>query len=115
MTRRRAMARGRLMGAPLLVGLVLLVTLAALALPARLRIPKLAPRPPGTPRAAAAFSHARHSVMACYMCHPSLFPQTLQGFSHGDMRQGRYCGACHDGAGAAAIEAMACQECHAEP
>lgn len=115
MTGRRAVARGKLMGASLLVGFVLLVALAALALPARLRIPRLAPHPSGTPVAAAAFSHARHSAMACYMCHPSLFPQTLRGFSHGDMRQGRYCGACHDGAGAAAIETMACQECHAEP
>ena len=87
----------------------------AVALPARLRIPKLEPHPPGTPVAAAAFSHVRHSAMACYMCHPSLFPQALQGFTHREMRQGRYCGACHDGVEATAIEKMACQECHAEP
>jgi c(7)-type cytochrome triheme protein len=115
MTCRRATARGSAMLALALVGLVMLVALAALALPARLRIPKLAPHPPGTPGAAAAFSHAGHAAVACYMCHPSLFPQALRGFSHREMRQGRYCGACHDGAEATAIEKMACQECHVEP
>ena len=116
MTRRSAMTRGvqrSSLGA--LVAVVLLATLGALALPARLRIPKLAPHPPGAPAAAAVFSHVGHSAMACYTCHPSLFPQTLRGFSHGDMRQRRYCGACHDGVEARAIEKMPCQECHAEP
>ncbi len=115
MTRRGAIARSGLTWASSLVAVVLFATLAALALPARLRIPKLAPHPSGAPAAAAAFSHAGHSAMACYTCHPGLFPQALQGFSHGDMRQGRYCGACHDGAAATAIAKMRCQECHAEP
>ena len=95
--------------------LVMLVAFAAWALPPRLRIPKVAPHAPGAPAAAAAFSHVGHAAMACYECHPSLFPQALQGFTHREMREGRYCGACHDGAGAKAIEKMACQECHAEP
>jgi c(7)-type cytochrome triheme protein len=93
----------------------MLVTLAGLALPARLRIPKLAPHPAGTPAAAALFSHAGHSRMACYMCHPSIFPQALVGFTHQEMRLGRFCGDCHDGVEATAIEKMACGKCHAEP
>jgi c(7)-type cytochrome triheme protein len=97
------------------VAIAMLVALAALALPARLRIPPLAPHPAGAPGAAAAFSHAGHASMPCYMCHPSVFPQALQGFTHREMRQGRYCGACHDGVGAKAIEKMTCSGCHAEP
>jgi c(7)-type cytochrome triheme protein len=102
----------RLAGA---VAVAMLVALAALALPARLRIPPLAPHPAGAPAAAAAFSHTGHASMPCYMCHPSVFPQALQGFTHREMRQGRYCGACHDGVAAKAIEKMTCSGCHAEP
>jgi c(7)-type cytochrome triheme protein len=109
---RRARLRARLLRAP---ALVLLLAVVALAVPERVRIPQLAPHPPGTPRVAAAFSHGRHGAMACYACHPGVFPQALVGFSHREMRQGRYCGACHGTAAATAIEKMACQECHAEP
>jgi c(7)-type cytochrome triheme protein len=97
------------------MGLVLLGALVAMALPARLRIPRLAPHPPGAPGVAAAFSHVGHGPMPCYACHPSIFPQAPLGFSHREMRDGRYCGACHDGVGATAIEKMTCQDCHAEP
>jgi c(7)-type cytochrome triheme protein len=116
--RPRAMARRQLLRASGLAGVmavVLLVALVGLALPARLRIPPLAPHPAGAPAAAAAFSHVGHASMPCYMCHPSVFPQALQGFTHREMRQGRYCGACHDGVGATAIEKMTCAGCHAEP
>jgi c(7)-type cytochrome triheme protein len=91
------------------------VALTAVALPERVRIPKLQPHPPGTPAAAAAFSHGRHAAMACYTCHPGIFPQALLGFSHREMKQGRYCGACHGAGGARSIDKMACGECHAEP
>lgn len=102
--------------APVLVLLLLAaVSLTAMALPERVRIPKLQPHPPGTPAAAAAFSHGRHAAMACYTCHPGIFPQALLGFSHREMRLGLYCGACHGTGEARAIEKMACQECHAEP
>jgi c(7)-type cytochrome triheme protein len=111
---RRSVAPGKGLWAAALVGLVMLVAWAGLALPARLRIPRVAPDPPGAPTAAL-FSHAGHDFMACYVCHPSIFPQAPLAFSHREMLQGRYCGACHDGVEATAIEKMACQECHAEP
>jgi c(7)-type cytochrome triheme protein len=114
---RPALAQRKGLRAPALVGLVVLVMLVAVAgfaLPGRLRIPKLAPHPPGTPAAAALFSHVRHAAMPCYMCHPSIFPQAPLGFTHAEMRQGRYCGACHDGLEASAIEKLACQECHVD-
>jgi c(7)-type cytochrome triheme protein len=108
----RAKWRARVLWAP---ALVLLVAVAALALPERVRIPKLSPHPAGTPSAAAAFSHGRHAALPCYACHPGIFPQALLGFRHREMRQGRYCGACHGTGAATAIEKLACQECHAEP
>ena len=111
MTERRARFRARLVVAPF----ALLVAAVALALPERVRIPQLAPHPPGAPRAAAVFSHGRHAALACYTCHPGIFPQAPLGFSHREMRQGLYCGACHGTGAAVAIEKMACQECHAEP
>jgi c(7)-type cytochrome triheme protein len=116
--RRRARVRRQFLrglGLAGVMSVVMLVALAGLALPARLRIPPLAPHPTGAPGAAAAFSHVGHASMACYMCHPSVFPQALQGFTHREMRQGRYCGACHDGVTATAIEKMTCSGCHAEP
>lgn len=97
------------------MAVVMLVAFAGLALPARLRIPRLARHPPGAPAAAALFSHVGHGSMPCYTCHPSVFPQALVGFTHREMRQARYCGDCHDGFEAKAIEKMACQECHVEP
>lgn len=114
----RAMARRqyqRALGRAGVMAAVTLVAFAGLALPARLRIPPVAPHPAGAPAAAAAFSHVGHASMPCYMCHPSVFPQALQGFTHREMRQGRYCGACHAGVNAKAIEKMTCSECHAEP
>jgi c(7)-type cytochrome triheme protein len=95
--------------------LVILVALVALAVPARLRIPRLAPHPSGAPAAAALFSHARHAPLPCYACHPSVFPEAPLGFTHHEMQQGLYCGACHNGVEASAIETMACQACHVEP
>jgi c(7)-type cytochrome triheme protein len=115
---RGAMARKQFWRALQLAGVmafVLLVAFVGRALPARLRIPPLEPRPAGAPAAAAAFSHVGHASMPCYVCHPSVFPQALQGFTHREMRQGRYCGACHAGVNARAIESMTCSECHAEP
>ena len=115
---KRVVARGRAVRLRVLFGVMAPLTLAAfagLALPARVRIPRLAPHPPGAPAAAALFSHVGHASMPCYMCHPSVFPQALVGFTHHEMRQGRYCGDCHDGSESKAIEKMACQECHVEP
>jgi len=84
----------------------------AAAFPAVLRIP---PRDPGATRSlpAASFSHRAHQSFGCYACHPSLFPQAPRGFTHEEMRAGRFCGQCHDGRTAFAIAGAACGGCHA--
>lgn len=81
------------------------------AFPARLRIP---PKHPAAPRSlpAAAFSHRAHQSFGCYACHPATFAQAPIGFTHDDMRRGRFCGQCHDGGAAFAIEGAPCARCH---
>jgi c(7)-type cytochrome triheme protein len=83
----------------------------AAAYPAVLRIP---PKNASAPRTvpAASFSHRGHQVFGCYACHPSVFPQAPLGFTHEEMRRERFCGECHDGATAFAIEGAACTRCH---
>lgn len=98
----------------LLIPALLLGSAAAFAaaFPAVLRIP---PKSPAAPRAvpAASFSHRTHQSFGCFACHPSVFPQAPLGFTHDDMRQGRFCGQCHEGETAFAIEGAACKRCHA--
>lgn len=57
------------------------------------------------------YSHWNHSQFSCYVCHPSLFPMERQGFDHDAMKNGRYCGACHDGESAFAHRSR-CTQCH---
>jgi len=109
-TPRRASLRPRWLHTFGLVGASVLAAWVSAALPARLRIPQLAAR---TAPPAAQFSHVEHAQLQCYMCHPSIFPQAPLGFTHAEMRERRYCGACHTGTEAKAISQMACQECHA--
>jgi c(7)-type cytochrome triheme protein len=83
----------------------------AAAFPATLRIPRREPgRASSVPTAL--FSHRTHGAFGCYGCHPSIFPQEPVGFTHDEMRAGRYCGRCHNGQGAVAIETMVCRSCH---
>ena len=84
----------------------------AAAFPAVLRIP---PKNPSAPRTvpAASFSHRAHQSFGCFACHPTVFPQAPLGFTHDDMRRGRFCGQCHQGETAFAIEGAACNGCHA--
>ncbi len=97
-----------------LVGLCALLLFAtpifAVNAPQDVRIPPLKER---TAPAPALFSHWGHNSQHCYNCHPSAFPQTLLGFTHQDMREGRYCGSCHDGQAAKALRSMSCEACHA--
>ena len=97
------------------VVLALLVSSAALgaAFPAVLRIPR---RDPGVAYPARAlFSHRSHATFGCYACHPSIFPQqTLVGFTHQEMSEGKFCGRCHDGRTAFAIPGTACTRCHVD-
>ena len=98
----------------LIPALLLVASTVALgaAFPAILRIP---PKSPQGPRAvpAASFSHRAHQSFGCFACHPSVFPQAPLGFVHQDMRQGRFCGQCHQGQIAFAMEGAACTTCHA--
>jgi c(7)-type cytochrome triheme protein len=98
----------------LLIPALLVVSAAAFgaAFPAVLRIPAKNPTAP-RPVPAALFSHRTHQSFGCYACHPSVFPQAPLGFTHDEMRQGRFCGQCHDGETALAIEGVACKRCHA--
>jgi len=82
----------------------------AAAFPSALRIPPRAAR--GTQPPPALFSHRTHGTFACQACHPGVFPQVAAGFSHGEMREGRFCGGCHDGRLAFAIAGASCTRCH---
>jgi c(7)-type cytochrome triheme protein len=77
--------------------------------PQDVRIPPLEAR---AKPVAARFSHWEHSAQQCYACHPTIFPQSLRGFTHDDMQAGRYCASCHEGRTAKAVDAMRCEGCH---
>jgi c(7)-type cytochrome triheme protein len=88
------------------------VPLVGLAVPDTVRIPPAKEHPPGTPQAAALFSHWGHSSYRCYSCHPDVFPQELVSFTHADMNQGKFCGHCHGSGEAPAIPTYQCERCH---
>jgi c(7)-type cytochrome triheme protein len=77
--------------------------------PQDVRIPSVKER---TAPAVAVFSHWEHHALHCYSCHPTAFPQARVAFTHQQMREGAYCGTCHDGRGAKAVSAMKCEACH---
>lgn len=82
----------------------------ALSMPDSVRIPIVEPHPEGLP--AARFLHGRHDQFNCGACHPALFPKWRAGFTHRDMNEGRFCGACHDGAAAFDLASAECKSCH---
>ena len=96
-----------------LVASVLLIAgpVLAAAFPSVVRIPAAKPRSDGA-IAPALFSHKTHGGFTCAGCHPAVFPQTAVGFSHDQMKQGRFCGGCHDGELAFAIQGAVCARCH---
>lgn len=94
------------------LGVLLASTALGAAFPGVLRIPRSPGASPAPPPAS--FSHRVHQSYGCYACHPSVFPQAPAAFTHEDMRQGRFCGHCHDGQVAAAIVGTACGRCHVE-
>jgi c(7)-type cytochrome triheme protein len=103
-------ALGRLVVAAVLAGGAGIAVAAAF--PATLRVPRRDPgKAPGVPPAL--FSHRSHGSLGCQACHPAIFPQALVGFTHEEMKAGRFCGACHDGSAAFAIAGAACGGCHA--
>jgi len=99
------------------LAIVATVFISALALaaayPAVLRIPRRSPNAAPIP-APALFSHRTHGSFGCYACHPGVFPQALVGFTHAEMREGQFCGRCHDGRTAFAIPGATCARCHVD-
>ena len=89
------------------------LALGAAYYPAVLRIPRRNPNAAPVP-APALFSHRTHGSFGCYACHPSVFPQALVGFTHAEMREGQFCGRCHDGRTAFAIPGATCARCHVD-
>ncbi|MCP3097960.1 hypothetical protein LZ198_03615 [Myxococcus sp. K15C18031901] len=94
----------------LVVPLLFASPILAVNTPQDVRLPPLEPRAAPVP---ARFSHWAHETQRCYTCHPGVFPQAPLGFTHQDMREGRYCGSCHDGRAAKAPASMRCEACHA--
>jgi c(7)-type cytochrome triheme protein len=82
------------------------------AFPAVLRIPRKNPGVAVPPPAL--FSHRTHQTFGCYACHPTVFPQALVGFTHEEMREGKFCGRCHDGRTSFAIAGAECGRCHVD-
>ena len=82
----------------LLAILVLLATSATVwAVPARVRVPIVKQHAKVDPQGAGVFSHWQHEQYQCVACHPAIFPRARIGFTHDEMDEGRFCGACHDG------------------
>lgn len=94
------------------LGLLLSSVAVGAAFPAVLRIPRRNPGVPVPPPAL--FSHRTHQSFGCYACHPAVFPQALVGFTHDEMREGKFCGHCHDGRTSFAIPGTDCGRCHVD-
>jgi c(7)-type cytochrome triheme protein len=112
MTAERGRAGLAVAGCLLVAGALSLAWRPALSMPDSVRIPIVKPHPEGAPPDAALFRHGRHDTYGCAGCHPALFPQYGLGFTHEHMREGRFCGVCHDGRAATDVTAMSCEECH---
>lgn len=74
-----------------------LLSASLLAIPIEVRVPIVKEHGRADPPAAGLFSHWRHDQYQCLDCHPALFPRARVGFTHAQMDEGRFCGACHDG------------------
>lgn len=64
------------------------------------------------------FPHWKHRVeFRCYACHPEPFEMRAgsNDITMDALRQGEYCGRCHDGDTAFAIGFDTCRECHSQP
>ncbi|MFQ5415425.1 MAG: c(7)-type cytochrome triheme domain-containing protein [Myxococcota bacterium] len=64
---------------------------------------------------AVVFPHWKHrSRFRCYACHPDIFEMRAgeNDITMDGLRQGEYCGRCHDGKTAWAIGFNTCRDCH---
>ena len=96
---------------------VIAVPVSVISMPESVRIPIVKEHGTGDPPDAALFSHWTHQQYHCYECHPSIFPKRKLGFTHADMNQGKFCGACHDGNRSWHHEndaSISCETCHVE-
>lgn len=80
-----------------LAATVLSISASLFAIPAEVRVPVVKEHGKADPPAAGVFSHWRHDQYQCFDCHPALFPRSRKGFTHEQMDEGKFCGACHDG------------------
>jgi c(7)-type cytochrome triheme protein len=66
----------------------------------------------------ALFPHWVHRMRyRCYVCHPAPFAmqQGANAINMESIKQGQYCGACHNGQTAFSVEFKNCARCHREP
>jgi c(7)-type cytochrome triheme protein len=80
-----------------LLGALVLASASVLAVPAEVRVPIVREHGKADPPEPGVFSHWQHDQFLCFTCHPSLFPRARKGFTHDQMDEGKFCGACHDG------------------
>jgi c(7)-type cytochrome triheme protein len=100
-----------------LLGVLLFVSASVLALPAEVRVPVVKEHGKADPPEPGVFSHWQHDQFLCFSCHPSLFPRARKGFTHDEMDDGKFCGACHDGRTAfptSGARATCKSSCHAK-
>lgn len=110
MKRSRSLRTGLIFS--VLVGSVVVGGQALGWMPATVRIPIVREHGKGDPEKAALFSHWGHNQYFCYTCHPTLFPQAAQGFTHDELDDGKFCAVCHSGRIAKSIDDMECTACH---
>jgi c(7)-type cytochrome triheme protein len=79
------------------LGMLALVSASVLAVPSEVRVPIVKEHGKADPPGPGVFSHWQHDQYLCVTCHPALFPRARMGFTHDQMDEGRFCGACHDG------------------
>jgi c(7)-type cytochrome triheme protein len=98
-------------------GAAVLASAAGIAMPVVVRVPIVKPHGAADPADAGLFSHWQHDQYPCFVCHPAIFPRARKGFTHDEMDEGMFCGACHNGQSAppASGERAACRKsCHAK-
>ncbi|HEX7505998.1 MAG TPA: c(7)-type cytochrome triheme domain-containing protein [Polyangia bacterium] len=100
-----------------LLAALLLGSASVLAVPAEVRVPVVKEHGKADPPEPGVFSHWQHDQFLCFTCHPALFPRARKGFTHDQMDEGKFCGACHDGRTApptSGAKATCKTSCHAK-
>ncbi len=71
----------------------------------------------GTSLPPAVFPHWFHRIrFKCYACHPAIFELKAgaNAITMDDIREGKFCGACHNGKTAWEVSFDTCNRCHVE-